>query len=113
MRHIHVHLHSHSSGATAQDAGTRAVTPTKPLSTKAPSTTPKRPPSTVIKPAPQAPHKPPRPGQAKVKPMKPAGVIKGQIAPRVAGAVNTATKGVGLAERAVRGINRFYAEHNE
>jgi hypothetical protein len=51
---------------------------------KAPSTTPKRPPSTVIKPQSSAPRN--RQTQARksvVKPMKPAGVIKGATQPRV------------------------------
>jgi hypothetical protein len=60
MRRIHIHLHH--------------AEPVK----DAPSTTPKRPPSTVIKPAPQSPHRTVRPHQARVKAMQPAGVIKGQ-----------------------------------
>lgn len=94
MRHIHVHLHSHGTSASpAADA---------PLSTKAPSTTPKRPPSTVIKPSPQSPHNPPRP-KAPIKPMKPAGVIKAQQGTAHA---PSAPK-VGAGVKAVRGVTKL------
>jgi hypothetical protein len=85
MRHIHIYLHQHHSGGSSQDWATHDVpglkspgvpkSPGTKISTKGPSTTPVRPPSTVIKPQAQSPHNPPR-SQSRVKPMKPAGVIK-------------------------------------
>lgn len=103
MRHIHVHLHSHPSAS-----GASVDTLDAPLLTKAPSTTPKRPPTTVIKPQPQAPHNPPRP-KGPIAPMKPAGVIKSQSTtpPHVPG-----VPGVKVATRTVHGVQKLLQTAN-
>jgi len=79
-RHIHVHLHDAATGI-------------------------KRPPSSVIKPTPNAPHNPPK-NTSGIKPVKAsAGVIKS--------APHAAVKGVHLLTKGVEGLNKAIRKTGE